>query len=506
MTPLPNSSEELLEQIRLMNRVHGALSSSLKREEVHTLILATLTSPSGLNFTRAFLFLFDRQVRTLRGHLAMGPSTREEARRLREEIDAESQALAQIVATLGDLDSDVSFGGTTLGSSSDPMKGLQRSAYWIAMLQQYQPSNPLTERLRTIEQVEGKPASPSQADSSLPRFIDFIRDKEPRRALRTEMRLSETMRELLAEEFAVLPLQTSHGPIGIAVLDHRFSASEAITDADLERLGWFSAQTSLSLENAELFSDVQNAYQALKEVDKLKSNFLSTISHELRTPLTAISGFVHLLVGGKVGPMQPAQLDVLKRVQNHGQHLTNIVNDLIEVAEVRSGGLDDVDIETVDPLMVLMNTLPRLEPRRSARRVSVEPMIDGRVPFVRSNAKLLERIYYHLLDNAIKFSPESGHVEVRYKPVGGSLRIEIVDTGIGIDPERLRHIFDGFYQVDNKLNRTYDGLGIGLSVTKMLLDALRGSIHVESQLGQGSTFSVTFPLANENIDGPPRAT
>lgn len=498
---------ELVDQIRLMNRVHTALSSSLKREDVHTLILATLTTPRGLNFQRAFLFLYNRGKRLLTGHLAMGPADAESARLFRAEMEAEAAALHQIVASLGEGDSssDPEAGPRPF---RDTLRGLQHSAYWITMLQQYQPNNPLTRSIRTIEHGPEPPAH-FPGDPALPRIYNYVDAPEPMLLDKRQVRLSDTLRELLADQFALLPLHTSQGPVGLAVLDNRYADDESITPADIERLGWFSAQTSLALENAELFSDLQRAYDGLKEVDKLKSNFLSTISHELRTPLTAINGFLHLLIQGKMGVMQPGQVDLLKRIQNHGQHLTNIVNDLIEVAEVRSGGLEDVELETVDPLICLMNTLPKLEPRRQGRSVSIEPHLDlvERVPYVRANTRLLERVYYHLIDNSIKFVPEkTGRVDVKFREQGDRVYIDIVDNGIGISPDRLKNIFDGFYQVDNRLARSYNGLGIGLSVTKMLLDTLHATIHVESRVGEGSTFTIGFAKANETIDGPPRDT
>jgi signal transduction histidine kinase len=501
----------LVEQIQVMNRVHAALSSSLKREEVYTLILATLTAPRGLNFQRAFLFLYDAPHDQLKGHMAMGPSTAEEAEQLRAEMEAEESALAQITATLGDEGTDSDSNVENMDSLKASMRGLQQSAYWIAMLQQYDADNALTQKLRKVEQV-GQPqkSSPTKSKNgkskdSPPRFIDLLNRTIPMVTSKKQMKLSETMQGLLADRFIVLTLRTREDPVGLVVLDSRFAEEESLGTSHLQFLEWFSTQTQLSLENSQLFSDLQSTYEALREVDKMKSAFLSTISHELRTPLTAINGFVDLLIKGKVGQLQDGQVDLLRRVHNHGQNLTNIVNDLIEVAEVQSGGLDEIDLEVVDPLICLMNVLPKLDGRRANKSINIEPQIEGKTPYIKSNARLLERIYYHILDNAVKFiDKQDGSIKIKFrKGDDNRLHISVADNGVGIEPERLRTIFEGFFQVDNRLARDFNGMGIGLKVVKLLLDASRGTIHVESVPGEGSTFIISYPIADVTVDGMP---
>jgi signal transduction histidine kinase len=309
-----------------------------------------------------------------------------------------------------------------------------------------------------------------------------------------EIELPSDLVGLLADESALVPLRTNKGLRALILLDRRLSG-EPIILPDLEQLDWFATQGALALQNAELINDLESAYQELKAVDQLKSNFLSTISHELRTPLTAITGFVDLVLKERVGPISENQRSLLERVARNTGHLNNMVTDLIEIAEIEAEGMRDLRMEAVDPLHVLFATFPRLDSRRRDQRVSVEPVFDGTVPAIVCDEHALERIFFHLLDNAMKFSPPDGEVQVEFKRSGQQLRIAIRDHGVGIPPDKLQRIFDQFFQVDNSLTRGHEGLGLGLAVTRMLVQATHGEIEVESTLGKGSTFTVSYPLA-----------
>jgi signal transduction histidine kinase len=244
-----------------------------------------------------------------------------------------------------------------------------------------------------------------------------------------------------------------------------------------------------------MFADLESAYNSLRELEQLKSNFLATISHELRTPLTAINGYLQLLLGNRIGPLSAGQKEVLERIHTHGDLLTGKVNDLIEIAEIESGRGAETVIEPVDPLGAIMNALPRVESRRMHKGITVEPLVSASIPKILANPTALERIFFHLIDNAIKFSHPQGHVWIEFETVGGELHVKIVDNGIGISQNQLKKIFDSFYQVDNQLTRNYEGLGIGLTVTKKQLDTTHGRISVESQLHKGSVFTVIYPIA-----------
>jgi signal transduction histidine kinase len=490
-----SAQRDLVQQINLMNRVHAALSSSLKSDDVYVLILATLTAPSGLDFQRGMLFLFEPSTQRLRGHLAMGPATAEEAAERRAESEAEAAALRQIAAAMA------ADGGAT--ESGESLLDLRHGAHWIDTIQRQNPDGGLTRRLRQAEQSAADAAAAKRASDAKPRLIDFLDERKPRRRLKSETRLPAFLEEELAEEFAILPLRAGGKPRGLVVADRRFASDEKLSDDRIESLEWFQTQTSLALDNAELYGALQRAYQDLKEIDKLKSNFLSTVSHELRTPLTAINGFVQLLADGRVGELTPTQKHLLDRVRLQGAHMANMVNDIIEMTEFQTGGLDEMDLEPVDPLGCLFNVMPKLEPRRREKNVTIEPQVGSAVPLLKANPRALERIYYHLLDNAVKFNEAGGRVDISFRSLedGKRLSVDFKDTGVGIPSESLERIFGNFYQVDNNLTRSRNGMGLGLTMTKILLDATGGSIAVESSPGQGSVFSVSYPAWLEEVDG-----
>ncbi len=161
------------------------------------------------------------------------------------------------------------------------------------------------------------------------------------------------------------------------------------------------------------------------------------------------------------------------------------------------GFLSQRHLEPVDPLDALMTTLPRLEQRRETNHVGIEPVLTQQIPRVLTEQKALERILYHLLDNAVKFSSNNSTVTVEFEPVETKLNIHVSDQGIGIHSLHLKKIFDYFYQVDNKLTRSYEGLGLGLATTRVLLLATGGEIAVKSTRGSGSVFTITYPIVEK---------
>ncbi len=158
----------------------------------------------------------------------------------------------------------------------------------------------------------------------------------------------------------------------------------------------------------------------------------------------------------------------------------------------------NVSLRSVDPLEVLLNVTSKVEGRRGGRKIDISPELQARTPLIRGDRTALERIFFHLLDNAAKFTPPEGQVGVSFREHEGQLDITIEDSGIGISAEELQRIFDHFYQVDSRLERVYGGMGMGLTVVKLLLDATGGRIRVESTPGIGSRFTLTFPVAPGN--------
>jgi signal transduction histidine kinase len=474
----------LLSQIQVVNSINTALSTTTNMEEIHRIILSALTSKLGLGFSRAFLFLYKPVHKSLTGKYAVGPSSKQEAEAWVRKHSEQHDLIDQLQRG---LDAPTKEPARPFrGNGSERLKS---GRLWLELFEEQLANAALTKK---IEQI----------------YFDFRIDRAQKKDLRTscsENRIcvceksharSVFPAELLGYldgKFLVLPLTTKKGLHGIVIVDRKFDR-KAITKADVRYLDWFKMPFALAIENAELFTDLEFAYSEVQQLDALKSNFLAVISHELRTPLTAIQGFVDLLIGGKVGRLSASQRDLLARVSRNAAHLISMVNDVIEVAEIEAQGLSERHLEPVDPLDAFMATLPRLEQRRETKRVTIEPILKEQIPKILAEQKALERILYHLLDNAVKFSPNDSRVWVEFERIEDKLSIHVRDQGIGIHSLHLKKIFDYFYQVDNKLTRSYEGLGLGLATTRVLLLATGGEITVKSSPGSGSDFAITYPI------------
>ncbi|MFH0793325.1 MAG: HAMP domain-containing sensor histidine kinase [bacterium] len=476
---------DLLGQVQLINRVHAALSSTIQIDDIYSIILSTLLSRSGLGFSRSFLFTYDDREDLFRGHMALGVTSKEDWETLNREMLDESAKLREMLEAQGKGET----GKDETLFLKQNISDLLSTSHWIVNFQRLGLDSDLTENIKSIQHAPdpGEAGSnPLQRVAEASGVVHFKKSKamtEPPQFL-----------DLLGDEFLGLPLRTKKGVRALVFTDKKFAEAK-ITERDRMQLEWFSSQCNLALENADLFRDLEHAYNELKELENLKNSFLSTVSHELRTPLTAIIGFTQLLIDGRVGSISSNQRELLDRVHRHSQRLISMVNDLLEIAEIESSESMRPELSPVDPLLALMNTLPRLEQRRATKDVVIEPIVKGRIPNIRAEERALERIYFHLLDNAIKFIPRKGRIEVLFEQSDGLLTISIADNGIGISPDHLKKIFDSFYQVDSTLSRGYEGMGIGLTVTKKLVQSLGGRVDVKSTLGKGSTFSATFTIA-----------
>jgi signal transduction histidine kinase len=484
--------ESLVKQVRLVTRVSVELSSVADIDDVHSVLISGLISPLGLGYSRALLFEVAPGGRELVGKFAIGFRSLEEREELRRELEAEAAFIEKRRTALHARIGEARTGDDQ--RASDELRTLELGSQWVTVFQRLgtdSHESAMIERLHYVFE---------DLDTPSPLFPLFVMARTllgPRlfNLAREPFRVPAELADILPNEFALVPLRTKNGLRALIFLDKHLTG-EPLTDDDAETLDWFATQGALALQNAELISDLEKAYGELKAVDQLKSNFLSIISHELRTPLTAIGGFVDLIVNGKVGPVSETHRSLLTRVAKNTGHLSNMVNDLIEIAEIKAEGISDVALIAVDPLETLFSTLPKLEYRRRDKHVQIEPIFHGTIPSILCDSRALERIYFHLLDNAVKFSPADATVVIEFERRSDqTVAIAIRDKGEGIPPDKLQKIFDEFYQVDNSLTRAHEGLGLGLAVTRILVQATRGEIKVSSEIGAGSCFTLIYPIA-----------
>jgi signal transduction histidine kinase len=231
--------------------------------------------------------------------------------------------------------------------------------------------------------------------------------------------------------------------------------------------------------------------------DRLKSEFIATASHELRTPLTSIRGYIDLLLLGTLGPLSQAQNDFLKVVKTNVVRLVELIDDLLDVSRAEAGEMR-LRRETVNVAEVLYEAGESLYSQFTARAISLAIDVPEELPPVVADRQRLRQIVVNLVNNACKYTPEGGRVDVIAVHDGDHVRIDVRDTGVGITPAAQDHIFTPFYRADNPLREQAGGTGLGLSITKTLVDLHGGEIWFESNEGEGSTFSFTLPLGTND--------
>ena len=253
--------------------------------------------------------------------------------------------------------------------------------------------------------------------------------------------------------------------------------------------------TELERQNEELQVLADEAAAA----NRAKSEFLATMSHELRTPINAALGYVDLLETQMHGPLTPEQSEDLVRIRRSQRRLLTLVTDVLSFARLESARLE-LHVQAV-PLATL---LPELEesigPLARSRGVRYECHVPDASLTVRADSDRLEQVLLNLLGNALKFTPSGGAVSLRAEAREGVAVIHVHDTGRGVPPDQLEQIFEPFVQGERGLTRTSEGTGLGLAISRGLARAMGGDVTVESTVGDGSTFTVTLPLA-KSMDG-----
>jgi two-component system sensor histidine kinase BarA len=266
---------------------------------------------------------------------------------------------------------------------------------------------------------------------------------------------------------------------------------------------------------AEKNARLQDAYDKLKELDRLKSNFLATVSHELRTPLTSIIGYSEMLQAGIAGDLSEEQSGFVETIRTKGELLLSLITSLLDLNKLERGQLS-IDPEIVDPRAVLAEVKETYVPEAEKKKIKFEVECDESIPELTADPVRLRQILINLAGNALKFTAEGGRVKLSAlateMTLGGqedgdedgigaalmmapepAIEFRVSDNGIGIAADQIDKIFDAFYQVDGSSTREYGGAGLGLAIAKSLVDAHHGRIRVESTPDKGSTFFVTLP-------------
>jgi two-component system, NarL family, sensor histidine kinase BarA len=304
-----------------------------------------------------------------------------------------------------------------------------------------------------------------------------------------------------------------------------FSGHRALLTSHMHLASVTESYRELEEKNKKL----QDAYDRLKELDRLKSNFLATVSHELRTPLTSIIGYSEMLVEGIAGTLAGEQKEFVQTIHEKGEQLLALIMGLLDLSKLESGTMS-VRTRPTDLRKVLETVESTLAPTAQKKMVGLKLDVAPDVPEIRADSERLRQVFLNLGENAVKFTPKGGTVTFQARmmdesdggeaettgasltgfallaPARARIEVRVIDTGIGIPLRERGRVFDPFYQVDSSSTREYGGTGLGLSIAKRLVDAHGGKISIEDNEPKGTVFVVLLPVgvsASGRSSAPP---
>ena len=232
-----------------------------------------------------------------------------------------------------------------------------------------------------------------------------------------------------------------------------------------------------------------------RELEQMRSRFVSMVSHELRTPLTCIKGYVEVvLTDDTFGGLTESQREFLEISRSEVRRLERIMNDLLDLSHLESGKLA-LHLEALDINQLIAALLPSFRPVWEKKRQTFTLRLPGAASMVLGDADRVTQILTNLLSNAHKYTPEEGRIDLAVEEVGSMVSIAVTDTGIGLSSEEQAQLFTSFYRAHNDATKEIDGTGLGLTITRLLVEMHKGTIQVTSEPGHGSTFRFTLPLA-----------
>lgn len=284
-----------------------------------------------------------------------------------------------------------------------------------------------------------------------------------------------------------------------------FIAMKALLTQQLHLESITDSYNELTRANRQL----RESLERLRELDRLKSNFLAMISHELRTPLTSVIGYSEMILEGMAGPLSEEQESYIHTIKEKGESLLDLIGSLLDMSKIEAGAMQ-LSLCEFDVRDLLQGAKSYVVPQAQKRGVELSVEVEPGLSVLKADRDKLRQCLINLLGNAVKFTPGQGTITLRAREFSGPrrfasdagrfgvpderfLRIDVEDTGIGIPAEKLEAVFESFYQVDNSITREYGGTGLGLAIVKRFVEAHRGEVWVDSAEGQGACFSLLIP-------------
>ncbi len=277
------------------------------------------------------------------------------------------------------------------------------------------------------------------------------------------------------------------------ILDLLLSTYETAVQKNLQLTESQSELKKLNEKLDQKVVELEAHNRRVQDVNRLKSEFLANMSHELRTPLNAIIGFAELMHDGKVGPVADNHREYLGDILGSSRHLLQLINDVLDLSKIEAGKME-FNPEPVNLTKIIGEVRQVLQTLSASKRLAVEVQVSPAVEQLVIDPAKLKQILYNYLSNAIKFTPEEGRIAVRaIEETAGIFRLEVEDTGIGIPPEEVGKLFVEFQQLEGGTAKKHQGTGLGLALTRKIVEAQGGRVGVQSAQGQGSVFYAVLP-------------
>jgi len=307
---------------------------------------------------------------------------------------------------------------------------------------------------------------------------------EPTSAV-NEINLREGFRAVL-----IIPLLRPDHIVGALVVRRKTPGEFPQSTIDL--LETFADQSVVAIQNARLFSEIEDKGKQLAVASQHKSQFVANMSHELRTPLNAILGYTELIVDGIYGETSEKMHGALKRIEANGKHLLGLINDVLDLSKIEAGQLT-LTLDVYSMKDMLYSVFSAVEPLANEKKLGFKVDAQPDMPKGLGDERRLTQVILNLVGNAIKFS-DQGDVIIKASATDGSFTVAVQDNGPGISEADQGKLFQEFQQADNSTTKAKGGTGLGLAISKRIIEMHGGRIWVESQPGQGSTFSLTLPI------------
>jgi signal transduction histidine kinase/CheY-like chemotaxis protein len=299
------------------------------------------------------------------------------------------------------------------------------------------------------------------------------------------------LQQLQAKFVMATPLKSKKSNLGVLILAR---ADQNFASSDSEFISVLASQASIALENAHLFSEIQAAYKELKMLDHMKSEFINIAAHELRTPLAILMGYASMLEDDLEG----IHKEYVSTIIRNSLRLSAFVDEMLSLQSLESGKVS----LSREPLIlpeVVQSALSDLSLWIAEKNLTIDIGIPVDLPQMIGDRQKFDLIFINLIDNAVKFTPAGGLIILKASVVAGTVTVSITNTGISIPKDKLRRVFEPFYQVESSLTREHGGIGLGLAVVRGMVEVCGGQIYAESEEGKSTTFTFTLPLDNSKL-------